>query len=111
MVRSSGTLVTVPRACSSPISANICSPARANSNNPTYLLPFSLSTGCAMASHYTPDSIYCQQHLLGFSDTYKSASHPSYPRPVRLRFDTVHVLAIAIRLRSGLGCAAKKETL
>src|SRR5690242_17300965 len=49
MVRSSGTLVTVPRSCSRPISARICSLTRANSGSPTYFLPFSFSTVCAMS--------------------------------------------------------------
>ena len=65
-----------------------------------------------MASHYTPDSIYCQQHMLRY---FWFRANPTPIRlirgPVRLRFDTVHVLAIAIRARGGLGCAAKKETL
>ena len=63
-----------------------------------------------MDPQYTPDSIYCQQQLLAFIRHENRASIRLIRGPVRLRLNTVRVLAIAIR-PSRLRMRRQKEAL
>src|SRR5262249_20573368 len=87
----------VPRSCSSPISARICSLTRANSGNPTYFRPFSFSTVCAMSGTilltvFTVNSIYRRV----VSQYFQAHSSQNY---YRSRINDWHSITRRLRMR------------